>query len=72
MSIPDHCTCVEHGPPSDPWRKPCTNPPKYRLVDEDGEGFLCNRHARAVRYMYEPGQLRKLRTPQATAKEPAR
>lgn len=58
------CTCVEQGPPSDPWKKPCTTPAAYRLVDEYGEGFLCNRHARAVRDMYMPGQLRKLRAPE--------
>ena len=55
------CTGVEHGPPSDPWRKPCRTKAAYRLVEDDEEGFLCTRHARLIRHMYEPGQIRKLR-----------
>ncbi len=57
----DRCSCTDHGPPSNPSDTPCKNTPRYVLQDEDGRAYLCNRHARAVRNMYEPGQIRKLR-----------
>jgi hypothetical protein len=60
------CTGVEHGPPSDPWSRQCSAVAAYRVVDDDLEGFLCARHAKLVRHMYEPGQLTKLRPAKAT------
>jgi hypothetical protein len=55
------CDVAERGPPSDPYEKPCAVEATHRLVHEDGDAFMCTKHARILRHMYEPGQLRKLR-----------
>lgn len=61
------CTCVEHKPLPNGKRRdtPCKQPATHRLKDPDGVAYLCRRHARALRDMYEPGQIRKLRAPAA-------
>ena len=61
----DHkCTCIKHEPQPDGTRidTPCTSAATHRLKDPDGVAFLCRYHARALRDMYEPGQLRKKRS----------
>jgi hypothetical protein len=62
------CTGIEHGPPENPYSRQCLADASYRIVDENMEGFLCARHAKIVRHMYEPGQLTKLRSPRAKEK----
>ncbi len=39
---------------------PCRGKATHRLKDPDGVAYLCRQHARALKDMYEPGQLRKL------------
>lgn len=61
------CTCTTHTPQSNGTQvdTPCPAIAKYRLKDPDGVAYLCAYHHRCVRDMYEPGQIRKLRSAQA-------
>ena len=58
----ERCTVTEHGPPNNPYSHRCVATAAYQILDEEKEGFMCTKHARILRHMYEPGQVRKLRT----------
>ena len=61
----ERCTVTEHGPPDNPYSYRCVSKAAYQVIDEgeDKEGFMCTKHARILRHMYEPGQVRRLRAP---------
>gem|GEM_PF-4022497 len=74
MTVAQQCTAIYHGPPDDPWTSRCEKAATHRLDrGPDGVSFLCASHARALRDMHEPGQLRKLRVAKPkTAPKPER
>ena len=59
--VDERCTVTEHGPSDNPYSHRCVAAASYQLIDENKEGFMCAKHARILRHMYEPGQVRKIR-----------